>query len=73
MIREKNIFLKTLDGAAPLIHSDISASAIPLLLGLIKRKASEESNTWACNLKCEAGGRGVPRVLGAARVQGCHL
>lgn len=48
----KKKFLKKLEGAAPLIQSDISTSAIPLLLGhLIKCKASEKSNIWACKSK----------------------
>lgn len=48
----KKKFLKKLEGAAPLIQSDVSTSVIPLLLGhLIKCKAFEKSNIWACKSK----------------------
>lgn len=46
---KKKFFLQKLEGAAPLIQSDVSTPAIPLLCGrLIKCKAAEKSHIWAC-------------------------
>lgn len=65
---KKNFFLQKLEGAAPLIQSDVSTPAIPLLLGrLIKCKAAEKSNICACKSKARS------RVLRAARPRGCHM
>lgn len=46
---KKKFFLQKLEGAVPLIQSDVSTPATLLLRGrLIKCKAAEKSNIWAC-------------------------
>lgn len=72
--------LRKLEGAAPLIQSDISTSVIPLLLGrLIKCRAFEKSNIWACKsrvpkLEWVEGGRGRSGLCPWHReAWGCHI